>query len=59
MVQADKEEYRKYMVNKTQNTENLTVIEFIDEIKKEVKGVQIDKGLKIATKSDNNRKIFK
>ncbi|GAB6072243.1 tRNA uridine-5-carboxymethylaminomethyl(34) synthesis enzyme MnmG [Venenivibrio stagnispumantis] len=56
-AQADKEEYRKYMVNKTQNTENLTVIEdevtdiFIDEIKKEVKGVQTDKGLKIATKS--------
>jgi len=56
-AQADKEEYRKYMVNKTQNTENLTVIEdevidiFIDEIKKEVKGIQTDKGLKIATKS--------
>ncbi|MCX7738132.1 MAG: tRNA uridine-5-carboxymethylaminomethyl(34) synthesis enzyme MnmG [Hydrogenothermaceae bacterium] len=56
-AQADKEEYRKYMANKTYNTENLTVIE--DEVvdivlkdgRKEVEGVITLNGLKIRTKS--------
>ncbi|MEZ0323693.1 MAG: tRNA uridine-5-carboxymethylaminomethyl(34) synthesis enzyme MnmG [Hydrogenothermaceae bacterium] len=52
-AQADKEEYRKYMVNKTHNTENLTVIEdeVIDIVLKknsnEVEGVITAKGIKI------------
>jgi len=56
-AQADKEEYRKYMVNKTNNTENLTVIEdevidiVLKENKNEVDGVVTDKGLKIKTKA--------
>lgn len=56
-AQADKEEYRKYMSYKVQNTENLTVIEdeVIDIVLKpnsyEVEGVITDKGLKIRTKS--------
>jgi tRNA uridine 5-carboxymethylaminomethyl modification enzyme len=56
-AQADKEEYRKYMVNKTNNTENLTVIEdevidiVLKENKNEVDGVITDKGLKIKTKA--------
>lgn len=56
-AQADKEEYRKYMVNKTQNTQNLDVIEdevidiFLKPNSNEVEGVETDKGLKIRTKS--------
>ncbi|RMD45780.1 MAG: tRNA uridine-5-carboxymethylaminomethyl(34) synthesis enzyme MnmG, partial [Aquificota bacterium] len=56
-AQADKEEYRKYMVNKTQNTENLTVIEgeatdiFLKENLNEVEGVEINGEYKIKTKS--------
>ncbi len=56
-AQADKEEYRKYMVNKTQNTENLTVIEgeatniFLKENTNEVEGVEVDGQLKIRAKS--------
>ncbi len=56
-AQADKEEYRKYMVNKVSNTENLTIIEdeVIDIVLKkntnEIEGVITDKGLKIVTKS--------
>ncbi|RMB00270.1 tRNA uridine-5-carboxymethylaminomethyl(34) synthesis enzyme MnmG [Hydrogenothermus marinus] len=56
-AQADKEEYRKYMVNKTQNTENLTVIEgeatdiFLKENLNEVEGVEVDGEYKIKTKS--------
>jgi tRNA uridine 5-carboxymethylaminomethyl modification enzyme len=56
-AQADKEEYRKYMVNKTNNTENLTVIEdevidiVLKENRNEVDGVITDKGLKIKTKA--------
>jgi tRNA uridine 5-carboxymethylaminomethyl modification enzyme len=56
-AQADKEEYRKYMVNKTQNTPNLDVIEdevidiFLKQNSYEVEGVETDKGLKIKTKS--------
>ncbi len=56
-AQADKEEYRKYMVNKTQNTENLTVIEgeatdiFLKPHSNEVEGVEIDGKLRIKTKS--------
>ncbi len=56
-AQADKEEYRKYMVNKTQNTPNLDVIEdevidiFLKQNSNEVEGVETDKGLKIRTKS--------
>jgi len=56
-AQADKEEYRKYMVNKTNNTENLTVIEdevidiVLKENKNEVDGVITDKSLKIKTKA--------
>ena len=56
-AQADKEEYRRYMVNKTNNTENLTVIEdevidiVLKENKNEVDGVITDKGLKIKTKA--------
>ncbi len=56
-AQADKEEYRKYMVKKTQNTENLDVIEdeviniFLKKNSNEVEGVETEKGLKIRTKS--------
>ncbi|MGC9188803.1 MAG: tRNA uridine-5-carboxymethylaminomethyl(34) synthesis enzyme MnmG [Sulfurihydrogenibium sp.] len=56
-AQADKEEYRKYMVEKTHNTENLTVIEdevidiILKEHSNEVEGVITDKGLKIQTKA--------
>ncbi len=56
-AQADKEEYRKYMVNKTQNTENLTVIEgeatdiFLKPHSNEVEGVEVDGKLRIKTKS--------
>ena len=56
-AQADKEEYRKYMVNKTQNTENLTVIEgeatniFLRENTNEVEGVEVDGQLRIRAKS--------
>ena len=56
-AQADKEEYRKYMVNKIQNTENLTVIEgeatdiFLKTHSNEVEGVEVDGKLRIRTKS--------
>ncbi len=56
-AQADKEQYRKYMSQKVQNTENLTVIEdeaidiILSKNKKEVEGVITQKGLKIKTKS--------
>ncbi len=56
-AQADKEEYRKYMVNKTQNTENLTVIEgeatniFLKPHSNEVEGVEIEGKIRIKTKS--------
>ena len=56
-AQADKEEYRKYMVHKTQNTENLTVIEgeatdiFLKPHSNEVEGVEVDGKLRIRTKS--------
>lgn len=56
-AQADKEEYRKYMVNKTQNTENLIVIEdevvdiVLKDSRKEVEGVITLNGLKIRAKS--------
>ena len=56
-AQADKEEYRKYMVNKVQNTENLTVIEgeatniFLKKNSYEVEGVEVDGNLKIQTKA--------
>ncbi len=56
-AQADKEEYRKYMVRKTQNTENLTVIEgeatdiFLKPHTNEVDGVEVDGRIRIKTKS--------
>ncbi|NPA51385.1 MAG: tRNA uridine-5-carboxymethylaminomethyl(34) synthesis enzyme MnmG [Aquificae bacterium] len=56
-AQADKEEYRKYMSKKVQNTPNLTVIEdevvdiILSKHKKEVEGVLTEKGLRIKTKS--------
>lgn len=56
-AQADKEEYRKYMVNKVLNTENLTVIEgeatdiYLKESSYEVEGVEVDRRLKIRAKS--------
>ncbi len=56
-AQADKEEYRKYMVNKTQNTENLTVIEgeatdiFLKPNTDEVEGVEVNGEFRIKTKS--------
>ncbi|WP_457638580.1 tRNA uridine-5-carboxymethylaminomethyl(34) synthesis enzyme MnmG [Persephonella sp.] len=56
-AQADKEEYRKYMVNKTHNTPNLTVIEgeatdiFLKKNSNEVEGVEIDGKIKIKTKA--------
>ncbi len=56
-AQADKEEYRKYMIHKVSNTENLTVLEdevidiVLKENSNEVEGVITSKGLKIATKS--------
>ncbi len=56
-AQADKEEYRKYMVRKTQNTENLVVIEgeatdiFLKPHSNEVEGVEVDGALKIRAKS--------
>lgn len=56
-AQADKEEYRKYMVNKAHNTENLTVIEdevidiFLKENSNEVEGVLTANGIKIRTKA--------
>ncbi|RUM47043.1 MAG: tRNA uridine-5-carboxymethylaminomethyl(34) synthesis enzyme MnmG [Hydrogenothermus sp.] len=56
-AQADKEEYRKYMVNKLENTENLTVIEgeatniFLKKNSYEVEGVEVDGNLRIQTKA--------
>ncbi len=56
-AQADKEEYRKYMVNKVANTENLTVIEgeatniFLKKNSDEVEGVEVDGKIRIKVKS--------
>ncbi|WP_457640839.1 tRNA uridine-5-carboxymethylaminomethyl(34) synthesis enzyme MnmG [Persephonella sp.] len=56
-AQADKEEYRKYMINKVSNTENLTVIEgeatdiFLKSNTNEVEGVEVDGKIKIKSKS--------
>ncbi|WP_457644434.1 tRNA uridine-5-carboxymethylaminomethyl(34) synthesis enzyme MnmG [Persephonella sp.] len=56
-AQADKEEYRKYMVNKVLNTENLTVIEgeatdiYLKKNSYEVEGIEVDGVLKIRAKS--------
>ncbi|NPA54253.1 MAG: tRNA uridine-5-carboxymethylaminomethyl(34) synthesis enzyme MnmG [Aquificae bacterium] len=56
-AQADKEKYRKYMVQKTQNTENLTVIEgeatdiFLKPYTNEVEGVEVNGTFKIKTTS--------
>ena len=56
-AQADKEEYRKYMVKKVSNTPNLTVIEgeatniFLKENRNEVEGVEIDGKIRIGAKS--------
>ena len=56
-AQADKEEYRKYMVNKLSNTPNLTVIEgeatdiFLKPNSYEVEGVEVDGKIKLGAKS--------
>lgn len=56
-AQADKEEYRKYMVSRVLSTENLTVIEgeatdiFLKKNKNEVEGVELDGKIRIKTKS--------
>jgi len=56
-AQADKEEYRKYMVKKISNTDNLSVIEgeatniYLKKGKNEVDGVEIDGKIRIKTKS--------
>ncbi len=56
-AQADKEEYRKYMIKKVTNTDNLTVIEgeatdiYLKKGKNEVEGVEIDGKIKIRAKS--------
>ncbi|WP_456401607.1 tRNA uridine-5-carboxymethylaminomethyl(34) synthesis enzyme MnmG [Persephonella sp.] len=56
-AQADKEEYRKYMINKVINTENLTVIEgeatdiFLKDNSYKVEGVEVDGRLRIRAKS--------
>jgi len=56
-AQADKEEYRKYMVNRLTNAESLTVIEgeatniFLKKNSYEVEGVEVDGNLKIQTKA--------
>ncbi|MBK3331588.1 tRNA uridine-5-carboxymethylaminomethyl(34) synthesis enzyme MnmG [Persephonella atlantica] len=56
-AQADKEEYRKYMVNRVANTENLTVIEgeatniFLKKNSNEVEGVEIDGKIRIKVRS--------
>ncbi|SNZ02789.1 tRNA uridine 5-carboxymethylaminomethyl modification enzyme [Persephonella hydrogeniphila] len=56
-AQADKEEYRKYMVNRVSNTENLTLIEgeatdiFLKKNRNEIEGVEVDGKIKIKTKS--------
>ncbi|WP_457643717.1 tRNA uridine-5-carboxymethylaminomethyl(34) synthesis enzyme MnmG [Persephonella sp.] len=56
-AQADKEEYRKYMVNRVSNTENLTVIEgeatdiFLKKNSNEVEGVEVDGRIRIKAKS--------
>lgn len=56
-AQADKEEYRKYMVKKAHSTENLTVIEdevidiYLKDTTNQVDGVLTANGLKINTKA--------
>ncbi len=56
-AQADKEEYRKYMIRKILNTENLSVIEgevtdiYLNRTKNEIEGVGIDGKIKIKTRS--------
>ncbi|WP_456392979.1 tRNA uridine-5-carboxymethylaminomethyl(34) synthesis enzyme MnmG [Persephonella sp.] len=56
-AQADKEEYRKYMVNRVSNAENLTVIEgeatdiFLKKNSNEVEGVEVDGRIRIKAKS--------
>ena len=56
-AQADKEEYRKYMIRKVLNTDNLTVIEgeatdiYLKKGKNEVEGVEIDGKIRIRAKS--------
>ncbi|WP_457624971.1 tRNA uridine-5-carboxymethylaminomethyl(34) synthesis enzyme MnmG [Persephonella sp.] len=56
-AQADKEEYRKYMVSRVLSTENLTVIEgeatdiFLKKNKNEVEGIELDGKIRIKTKS--------
>ncbi|WP_456382223.1 tRNA uridine-5-carboxymethylaminomethyl(34) synthesis enzyme MnmG [Persephonella sp.] len=56
-AQADKEEYRKYMVNRVSNTENLTVIEgeatdiFLKKNSNEVEGVEVDGRIRLKAKS--------
>jgi len=56
-AQADKEEYRKYMVRKIQNTPNLVVIEgeatdiFLKPNSYEVEGVEVDGKIKLGAKS--------
>ncbi len=56
-AQADKEEYRKYMIEKVLNTDNLSVIEgeatniYLKKGKNEVEGVEIDGKIRIRSKS--------
>ncbi|NPA12863.1 MAG: tRNA uridine-5-carboxymethylaminomethyl(34) synthesis enzyme MnmG [Aquificae bacterium] len=56
-AQADKEEYRKYMVNKVLNTPNLTVLEgeatdiLLKKNTNEVEGVVVDNSIKLKVKS--------
>ncbi|WP_457635388.1 tRNA uridine-5-carboxymethylaminomethyl(34) synthesis enzyme MnmG [Persephonella sp.] len=56
-AQADKEEYRKYMIRKVLNTDNLTVIEgeatdiYLKKGKNEIEGVEIDGKIRIRAKS--------
>ncbi|NPA57959.1 MAG: tRNA uridine-5-carboxymethylaminomethyl(34) synthesis enzyme MnmG [Aquificae bacterium] len=56
-AQADKEEYRKYMVNRVLNAENLTVIEgeatdiFLKENENRVEGVEVDGRIRIKVSS--------
>ncbi len=56
-AQADKEEYRKYMVNKVRNTPNLTVIEgeatdiFLKPNSYEVEGVEVNGKIRLGAKS--------
>ncbi len=56
-AQADKEEYRKYMIRKLENTPNLTIIEgeatdiFLKPNSYEVEGVEVDGKIKLGAKS--------